>query len=561
MTAGAEPDLRAIRVSVIIPAYNAARSLPRTIDSVLAQTFPPAEIIVVDDGSADDTAAVAEAYGDRVRVIRKANGGPASARNLGAREASGEWLALLDADDQWLSNKLERQLPYTRPPEVGLVHSLICQQPMNVPLRLTFEDLWDRNWICNSTVLVRRDAFMALGGFDETRELISVEDYNLWTRLAASRWQIVLCPEQLTRYARGIGISSNAERFLKASLCNLTLLGQALGLPARQVRAKMAATYHGFGRAAVFERDLPRARHLLRQALRCRPGLESAVLLGIACLPVGLLNSQRTLRQVINRYRAQDLPDEGPEFAQLLDEMLQDILPGPGQDHARSLFRALALLAVRNGHAAADDQGAIPRMVQDLAWLGYSEPGRLLKQLGAGLPRDEAGRAAAQLLGEPAATGRTHLFLPVLAASLRRGAALPGTMGIDALLPHPPLRSLLPNLLPQPAEAGERARATYHLALLILEGRGLLPGGSRHAAAAAVAELLRRLFQDAPRALKELRLDQGDAAAPQIAALTQEVEHVGRHLWLDALFLAEQILRDAAAGAASATRPMVAAGG
>ncbi|MBV1799994.1 glycosyltransferase [Siccirubricoccus sp. G192] len=150
MTAGTEPDLRAIRVSVIIPAYNAARSLPRTIDSVLAQTVPPAEIIVVDDGSADETAAVAEAYGDRVRVIRKPNGGPASARNLGAREATGEWLALLDADDQWLPEKLERQLPYTRPPEVGLVHALICQQPMNVPLRLTFEDLWDRNWICNS---------------------------------------------------------------------------------------------------------------------------------------------------------------------------------------------------------------------------------------------------------------------------------------------------------------------------------------------------------------------------------------------------------------------------
>ncbi|WP_254453730.1 glycosyltransferase family 2 protein [Siccirubricoccus sp. G192] len=410
-------------------------------------------------------------------------------------------------------------------------------------------------------MLVRRNAFMALGGFDETRELISVEDYNLWTRLAASRWQIVLCPEQLTRYARGIGISSNSERFLKASLCNLTLLGQALGLPARQVRVKMAATYHGFARAAVFERDLPRARHLLRLGLRCRPSLESAALLGIACLPAGLLNSRRTLRQVINRYRAQDLPDEGPGFALLLDEMLQDILPGPGQDNERSLFRALALVAVRNGHAAADDQGAIPRMVQDLAWLGYSEPGRLLKQLGAGLPRDEAGRAAAQLLGEPAATGRMHLFLPVLAASLRRAVALSGTMGIDALLPNPSLQPLLPDPASQPGEAGGRVRATYLLALLVLEGRGLQPEWPRQRAAAAVAELLRRLFQDTPRTLKELRLDQGDAAAPQIVALVEEVDRLGRHLWLDALFLAERTLRDVAAGPPSTTRPMVSVGG
>jgi hypothetical protein len=123
------------------------------------------------------------------------------------------------------------------------------------------------------------------------------------------------------------------------------------------------------------------------------------------------------------------------------------------------------------------------------------------------------------------------------------------------------LQPLLPDPASQPGEAGGRVRAAYLLALLVLEGRGLQPEWPRQRAAAAVAELLRRLFQDTPRALKELRLDQGDAAAPQIVALVEEVDRQGRHLWLDALFLAERTLRDLAAGPPSTTRPMVSVGG
>src|SRR5437764_13661053 len=98
------------RVSVIIPAYNAAKTVGRAVDSVLAQTFADFELIVIDDGSTDSTAEVVQSRRDqRIRCITVANGGVASARNRGLDLASGDLVAFLDADDAWLPTKLERQ--------------------------------------------------------------------------------------------------------------------------------------------------------------------------------------------------------------------------------------------------------------------------------------------------------------------------------------------------------------------------------------------------------------------------------------------------------------------
>jgi len=106
-----QPDMTiTATVSVVIPCYNAATFLRETIDSVLSQTRPALEVIVVDDGSTDDSAAIAESYGPPVRVIRQENQGESVARNRGMDEARADWIALLDADDRWLPHKLERQL-------------------------------------------------------------------------------------------------------------------------------------------------------------------------------------------------------------------------------------------------------------------------------------------------------------------------------------------------------------------------------------------------------------------------------------------------------------------
>ncbi len=103
-----------ITVSVVIPAYNAGKYIGRAIDSVLAQTRPADEIIVVDDGSTDNTAEVAHGYGDKVRFIRQENAGASVARNTGIEAATGEWIAFLDADDEWLPQKLKLQTEHLR---------------------------------------------------------------------------------------------------------------------------------------------------------------------------------------------------------------------------------------------------------------------------------------------------------------------------------------------------------------------------------------------------------------------------------------------------------------
>ncbi|GAB6164120.1 hypothetical protein JCM19992_01200 [Thermostilla marina] len=108
-------------VSVVIPAYNSSRYLGATLRSVFAQTVRPQEIIVVDDGSEDDSAALAESFGPPVRVIRQENRGESAARNRGIEAASSEWIAFLDADDLWAPTKLARQLETAA--EADVVHT------------------------------------------------------------------------------------------------------------------------------------------------------------------------------------------------------------------------------------------------------------------------------------------------------------------------------------------------------------------------------------------------------------------------------------------------------
>lgn len=110
-----EHDAREARatVSVVIPCYNGAAYLRETLESALAQTHAPLEVIVVDDGSTDDSAAIAESFGPPVRVIRQENRGESAARNVGVRASRGDWIAFLDADDLWDPCKLEAQLAHT----------------------------------------------------------------------------------------------------------------------------------------------------------------------------------------------------------------------------------------------------------------------------------------------------------------------------------------------------------------------------------------------------------------------------------------------------------------
>ena len=184
------------RVSAIIPAYNAAWCIGRAIDSVLAQTYRNVELIVVDDGSQDDTAAILAGYGDLIRVITKPNGGLSSARNAGIQAAAGDYVAFLDADDWWHPDKLVRQvgLMERRPELVFCSTRTSVQTPDGAPLP---------DWCCardnpstlaaifgthalvagsGSSVMARQAALKQAGGFDTS--LRSLEDIDMWMRLA-----------------------------------------------------------------------------------------------------------------------------------------------------------------------------------------------------------------------------------------------------------------------------------------------------------------------------------------------------------------------------------------
>lgn len=189
-------------MSVIIPTFNRAEIVTRAIDSVLEQTYRRCEIIVVDDGSTDNTADVLQSYNDRIVYVRQKNAGPSSARNRGIRESKGEFIAFLDSDDLWLATKLERQvgLLVDAGPETPCC---LCDSLIRMPggqERSSFdiaflkaresEGLWlnpamvlaTRFVLFSQAVLVRRQILLACGGYDE--QLWLMEDHDLALRLA-----------------------------------------------------------------------------------------------------------------------------------------------------------------------------------------------------------------------------------------------------------------------------------------------------------------------------------------------------------------------------------------
>lgn len=214
-------------VSVIIPTFNSFGFLIEAVDSALAQTYQAIEIIVVDDGSTDDSAQVAARYGDRIRYIRQDNQGPSGARNTGIRNSRGRFIAFLDADDRWLPGKLARQVPLLEADiSVGLVHSscyIIDAQGIRVGTKsvdLT-EDcdihaLLERNRVSCLTAVVRRAALDTVGLFDTS--LRGPEDWDLWLRIAA-KYTVMAAQEPLAEYRVTDGsVSKNARRMYQDEL-------------------------------------------------------------------------------------------------------------------------------------------------------------------------------------------------------------------------------------------------------------------------------------------------------------------------------------------------------
>ncbi|RDH88572.1 MAG: glycosyl transferase [endosymbiont of Escarpia spicata] len=198
-----------MQISVIIPTYNRVDTLPRALDSVLSQHLAADEVIVVDDGSTDETAELISRRYPQCRYLHQPNQGVSSARNLGIREAQGEWIALLDSDDAWLPQKLQLQSEALK----AEPDHLICHT----------EEIWIRNGvrvnamhkhaksggfifdrclplcaISPSSVILHRSLFDSVGLFDE--RLPACEDYDLWLRICATEPVLFLSEPLITKY-------------------------------------------------------------------------------------------------------------------------------------------------------------------------------------------------------------------------------------------------------------------------------------------------------------------------------------------------------------------------
>lgn len=207
-------------VTVIVPAYNAGLYLQATLESIQSQTQRPEQIIVIDDGSTDDTAAIAENMG--AMLVQQDRKGPGAARNRGINLADTELIAFCDADDYYHPDKLKHAIEelasngsdcittdawVVRGDQVGGRKN----EHRDVPSKLTLKNLLTSNPIVCSTVVAQRQALLQAGCFDDSKDLVATEDYDLWLRMA-SKQPIQYVSEPLTFYrVHPASLSSNTH--------------------------------------------------------------------------------------------------------------------------------------------------------------------------------------------------------------------------------------------------------------------------------------------------------------------------------------------------------------
>ena len=292
-------------VSIIIPAYNTAPTLPRAIDSVLGQTFSDYEILVVDDGSKDDVNAAVAPYGERVRLIRQNNAGASAARNNGARHARGRYLAFLDADDFWHPLKLELQLvAFRERPDIALcwtkgTHWDPAEPPapgafpefapeLKRPEYVDdFREIFLSPYLGTPGVMMSRETFERVRGFRE--DLAAAEDIDLWlratfgavaARIRAPLFYVVVSPGGLTHTLKDKAFRNNLQ-VIEEFCANNPEFSRKERATVRRARAKV---YENWGSDELVRGNASSARSLLARSVRDRPSLRAVILLSKALI-------------------------------------------------------------------------------------------------------------------------------------------------------------------------------------------------------------------------------------------------------------------------------------
>ena len=302
-------------VSVVIPTYNYAKFIAAAVDSVLAQTYRPLEVIVVDDGSTDDTQAVLAGYGNRIKVILKSNGGVSAARNAGIQAASGEFVALLDADDVWVPEKLHKQLDFfERHPDAGCIGCGIffadgdlnetrqglhndVSGPVEQRLKLI---MLRREWVggSNSGAVIRRNVLDEVGAFDEKLE--AAEDWDLWLRIAA-RYPIYNIRESLVHIRRHFtGTFRNADKMERSQLAvlrkHVSLTPEFYGITIR--RRVLAIIWVDSARERIFAGQFWAAARRLLRAVRSWPFRQDVWKLLAVCMVRGFFPKKSPMKRI-----------------------------------------------------------------------------------------------------------------------------------------------------------------------------------------------------------------------------------------------------------------------
>lgn len=271
------------KVSVIIPTYNCAKYLRDTVESVLSQSFQDFEIIIVDDGSTDNTKETISKLGNDQRIIyiSQENKGQACARNTGLKMAKGDYIALLDADDKWLPNRLEEAVAaLDNHPDVGLVHAhslritednkpieTIKRDPRFLSGSL-FETIFLRQThISCPTATFRRECLDTVGLMDENRTCLGNEDREYWLRVS-QRYPVLFIDKVLAHYrVRENSVSKDTSKMFKARLYVVDKFVPEGGQRQRLRRLALAKIYHDYGDEFLIKGNFKQAREQYKKSL------------------------------------------------------------------------------------------------------------------------------------------------------------------------------------------------------------------------------------------------------------------------------------------------------
>lgn len=251
-----------LRISVVVPAYNALKTIEVALRSAQEQELRPIEVIVVDDGSKDGTAELVERAFPSVQLVRQENAGPSAARNAGCERATGDWLAFLDADDVWLPQKLRLQaLCLGSAPDVSMCSTSWVRSIGDAPTsfdessiptrRFAWRDILRLNRFQTSTALVRKELFGRVGGFRP--DIDGTEDWDFWMRISQHTDDLHLELPLVVYQDEQQSYSKNSRRVYDAMHRMLSELGPPNG-PVEEAEMRRLLAWHDVRFAYAFWR-------------------------------------------------------------------------------------------------------------------------------------------------------------------------------------------------------------------------------------------------------------------------------------------------------------------